>query len=70
MRLHNRLTRAAGTWSCGPDLTGRAPQDGWLRNEDVGRLDKDGSLFVVGEIVYLAETGTRPTAAAPLRRPT
>ena len=60
MRLHDRLTRVAGTWPDEPDLTDSAPRDWWLRTEDVGCLDKDGSLLIVGEIGYPAETENAP----------
>jgi fatty-acyl-CoA synthase len=60
MRLHDRLTRAAGIWPGKLDLTGRTLRDGWLRTEDVGCLDEDGHLFLVGEIVYPADTENAP----------
>ena len=60
MRLHDRLTRAAGIWPSRPDLTVRTLRNGWLRTEDVGCLDEDGHLFVVGEIVYPADTENAP----------
>jgi len=58
MRLHDHLTRAAGIWPGRPDLTGRTLRNGWPRTEDVGCPDEDGHLFVVGEIVYPADTDT------------
>ena len=60
MRLHERLTRAAGIWPGRPDLPGRTLRNGWLRTEDVDCLDEDGHLFVVGEIVYPADTENAP----------
>ena len=56
MRLHDRLTRAAGIWPGRPDLTGRTLRNGWLRTEDVGCLDEVGHLFVV----YPADTENTP----------
>ena len=56
MRLHDHLTRVTGIWPGRPDLTGRTLRNGWLLIEDVGCLDEDGHLFVVGEIVYPADT--------------
>ena len=60
MRLHYRLTRAAGIWPGRPDLAVRTLRNGWLRTEDVGCLDEDGHLVVVGEIVYPAGTENAP----------
>jgi acyl-CoA synthetase (AMP-forming)/AMP-acid ligase II len=60
MRLHDCLTRAAGIWPGRLDLTGRTLRNGWLRTEDVGCLDGDGHLFVVGAIVYPADTENAP----------
>ena len=60
MRLHDHLTRVTGIWPGRPDLTSRTLRNGWLRTEDVGCLDEDGRLFVVGEIVYPADTANAP----------
>jgi acyl-CoA synthetase (AMP-forming)/AMP-acid ligase II len=60
MRLHDRPTRTNGIWPGRPDLTGRTLRNRWLRTEDVGCLDEDGQLFVVGEIVYPADTENAP----------
>jgi O-succinylbenzoic acid--CoA ligase len=33
-----------------PELTAEAKQDGWYRTQDVGRLDEDGRLEVLGRV--------------------
>ena len=60
MRLYDRLTRTAEIWHGRPDPTGRTLRNGWLRTDDVGCLDEDWQLFVVGEIVYPADTENAP----------
>ena len=40
-----------------PDLTAEALRDGWFRTQDLGRLDEDGRLEVLGRVDDVVITG-------------
>lgn len=40
-----------------PDLTAEALQDGWLRTQDLGRIDDDGHLVVMGRVDDIVVSG-------------
>ncbi|MFO1047605.1 MAG: AMP-binding protein [Geminicoccaceae bacterium] len=42
-----------------PELTARAFRDGWFHSGDLGRLDRDGFLQVLGRAEDVAQVGTR-----------
>lgn len=45
-----------GYWN-DPDQTGRVLDRGWLRTGDIGRLDEDGFLFIVGRNSEIIKSG-------------
>jgi fatty-acyl-CoA synthase len=48
-----------------PELTARALVDGWLRTGDVGHLDEDGYLYLVGRTSEVILTGAGSTNVYP-----
>lgn len=40
-----------------PDATAQSFRDGWLRSGDLGRIDEEGNIFILGRIKLIIEVG-------------